>query len=90
VKYLWWIVAALFGVAAVSVFIAFQNPEFVLGLSAAALTALFQALRPHLRNLFKRMPPDEEAEWRKLQNQGASQKEINEWHRKRRLKRRQK
>lgn len=91
-KYLWWIVAALCGVAAISVFFAFQNPEFVVGLTAAALTALFQALRPHLKNLFKPMDltPAEKLEWDFLIRSGASQKEINAWQKMRRRRKLQK
>ena len=67
--------------------LAYFFPEYGLRLLRKASSEFWALLKPEL---FKRMPPDDEAEWRKLQNQGASQKEINEWHRKRRLKRRQK
>ena len=62
-------------------------PEYGLKLLATASSKFWALFKPQL---LKRMPPDDEAEWRELQLRGASQKEINEWQRKRRLKRRQK
>ena len=55
---LWWLTgAALFGVAAFSVYGAFHSPEFVLGLGAVMLVAGYKAIAPILT---KRMPPEQE------------------------------
>ena len=59
---IWWLVgAALFGVAALSVYGAFQSPEFVMGLFGAMLVAGYKAIEPVLA---KRMTPEDEAAWR--------------------------
>ena len=67
--------------------LAYFFPEYGLRLLNAASSKFWALLKPEL---FKRMPPDDEAEWRKLQNRGASQREINEWHRKRKRRKPQK
>jgi hypothetical protein len=55
---IWWLTgAALFGVAAFSVYGAFHSPEFVLGLGAAMLVAAYKAIEPILT---KRMTPEQE------------------------------
>ncbi len=57
---IWWLAwAALFGVAAFSVYGAFHSPEFVLGLGAAMLVAGYKAIAPAIA---KRMTPAQEAE----------------------------
>lgn len=76
---IWWLIGAvLLGVAALSVYAAFQSPEFVWGFLGAMAVAAFQAVSPILT---KRLPADKEAEWR------ASTRRADgdaEWQRKRR------
>ena len=67
--------------------LAYLFPQYGLKLLRTASSEFWALLKPQI---LKRMAPEEEAEWRKLQNRGASQREINEWHRKRKLKKRQK
>ena len=75
---IWWLVgAALFGVAALSVYGAFQSPEFVMGLFGAMLVAGYKAIEPVLA---KRMTPEDEAAWRAAERAGRGE----EWARKRR------
>lgn len=75
---IWWLVgAALFGVAALSVYGAFQSPEFVMGLFGAMLVAGYKAIEPVLA---KRMTPQEEEEYAKAYKAGRG----DEWLRKRR------
>ena len=57
---IWWLTgAALFGVAAFSVYGAFSSPEFVLGLGAVMLVAGYKAIAPVIA---KRMTPAQESE----------------------------
>lgn len=57
---IWWLTgAALFGVAAFSVYGAFSSPEFVLGLGAVMLVAGYKAIAPVFA---KRMTPAQESE----------------------------
>lgn len=59
----WWLIAAiLLGVAAVSVYGAFQSPTFVSGLLGVALLAAYNAIQPAL---MKRMTPQQEAEFQR-------------------------
>lgn len=86
-NWFWLIGIGLFAVAAGGLFLAFRNPQFVAGLTAVAVKAAWGQIKPVI---LKRMPPDDEAEWRKLQNRGASQKEINEWQKMRKRRKLQK
>jgi hypothetical protein len=59
--------AALIGVIAGGVLVA-QRPSFWFGLG----TVMFRAGMPHLiEYITKRMPPEQEAEWRKCQLRGG-------------------
>lgn len=60
-KWVWIGAAVLFGIAAVSVFFAFQRPDFVAGLTAAAIAAAFGAAWPGFLRIFRRKSPEEEA-----------------------------
>lgn len=51
----WLIGAALFGVAALSVYVAFNNPDFVAGLMGVMIVAGYKAIVP---TLSKRMTPE--------------------------------
>ena len=74
----WWLIgAALFGVAALSVWFAFQSPGFVAGLSALAAGMAAKAI---VTKVTARMPADEEAEWRAEERAGRG----DEYLRKRR------
>jgi membrane protein YdbS with pleckstrin-like domain len=67
-RWLWIAACVLLAVAAVSVWFAFQRPDFVVGLSAAAAVAAWQAFAPRL---FRRNPAKEKAE-RERQSHGQS------------------
>ena len=75
-RWLWIGGAVLLGVAALSVYYAFQSPGFVAGLAALAAAAAWKALKPAV---LKRMTPEEEAEWHKAIRRGQG----DEWLRKR-------
>jgi 4-hydroxybenzoate polyprenyltransferase len=45
-RWLWFTAAALLGVTAFAVWWAFTSPEFVAGLAAVAMGALFKAIAP--------------------------------------------
>ena len=66
-RWLWLAAAVLLIAAAVSVYAAFQRPDFVAGLTAAAAGALWKAVAP---SILKRMAPEEEAAWRKRVSRG--------------------
>ena len=66
-NWIWAIGAALLGVAALSVYSAFQNPTFVTGLLGAMAVAAYKALAPVIT---KRMTPVEEAAWREAERAG--------------------
>lgn len=72
--------AILIGLAA-GVFVYARSPIFWLNMATAFAPIV-------LKVILKRMPPDEEAEWRHLQLSGASKEEIMAWERQRMLKRR--
>ena len=73
----WWLIgAALLGVAALSVYGAFQSPDFVMGLFGAMLVAGYKAIEPILA---KRMTPEDEASWRAAERAGRGE----EWRRRR-------
>jgi hypothetical protein len=76
-RWAWLAGAALFGVAALSVYWAFQSPAFVSGLAALAAGAAWKAIYPAIT---KRLPPEEEASWRDAERAGRG----DEWLRKRR------
>jgi uncharacterized membrane protein len=66
---IWWLIgAALFGVAAFSVYGAFHSPEFVLGLGAAMLVAAYKAIEPVLT---KRMTPEQEKKMHECLRRGG-------------------
>jgi hypothetical protein len=65
---------ALLAVAAVSVWYAFQQPEFVLGLSGLAALAAWNAFAPII---FKRMLPKDEAAWRQRQREAKTGRQDN-------------
>lgn len=67
-RWVWIIAALLLAVAAVSVWLAFQNPHFVLGLATAAVGAAVKAAIP---TVTKRMPPELEKAWRDCQRRGG-------------------
>ena len=73
----WLIGAALFGVAALSVYVAFQSPSFVAGLSVLAAGFVAKAI---VTKVGKRMSPEDEAAWRAAERAGRG----DEWMRKRR------
>lgn len=59
----WWLAAAaIFLVAAASVWFAFQSPEFVAGLTSIAVAAAWKALAPKIA---QRKTPEEEAKHQK-------------------------
>lgn len=64
----WLIGAALFGVAALSVYGAFQSPTFVLGLVGAMLVAGFKAVLPIIT---KRNTPEVEARMHECTRRGG-------------------
>lgn len=66
-KWLWIGAALICAVAAGSAWFAFQRPDFMVGFIAAAVASIYGALAP---KLFKRMPPDLEAEMRKAEGRG--------------------
>ena len=66
-RWLWLAAAVLLGVAAVSVYVAFQSPSFVAGLTALAAGAVWKAVAPAI---LRRMPPEKEAAWRKRVSRG--------------------
>ena len=55
-KWVWIGAAVLFAVAAAAVFFAFQRPDFVAGLAAAAVGAAVKASWPYLSRLLKPSP----------------------------------
>lgn len=75
-RVIWVIGAVLLAVAAAAVWFAFQRPDFVGGLIAVAAAAAIKAALPQIT---KRMPPEEEAEWRKAERAGRG----DEWLKKR-------
>ena len=55
---IWWMIgAALFGVAALSIWGAFRSPDFVAGLTAVVAKAAVKAIAPIVA---KRMTPEQE------------------------------
>lgn len=75
-RLVWVIGAVLLTVAAVAVWFAFQRPDFVIGLVSVAAAAAIKAAAP---KVLKRMPPEEEAEWRAAVRRGQG----DEWLRNR-------
>lgn len=74
----WWLIgAALFGVAALSVWVAFQSPGFVAGLTTIAAGMAAKAI---VTKVGKRMSPEDEAAWHAAERRG----EGDEWLRRRR------
>lgn len=73
-RWLWLGGAALFGVAAFSVWLAFRDPGFVSGLAAMAIGAAWKAFAPRV---VQRMPAGEEAAWRASERAGRG----DEWRR---------
>ena len=69
-RWLWLAAAVLLGVAAVSVYMAFQSPSFVAGFTILAAGAVWKAIAPAV---FRRMPPEQEAEWRKRVSRGEAE-----------------
>lgn len=67
-RLIWLAAAVLLLVAGVAVWFAFQRPEFVAGLVAAAAGAAWRALLPEIG---RRMPPEDEARWRDCQRRGG-------------------
>ena len=67
-KWLWIGGAVILAVAAVSVWYAFQRPDFVAGLAAVAAAAAWKAIAP---DLLKRMDAETEARWRDCQRRGG-------------------
>lgn len=67
-RWLWIAGAILLTVAALSVWFAFQRPDFVAALSAAAVAAAVRAVVPAIG---KRMDPEDEAAWRDCQRRGG-------------------
>lgn len=67
--------AALLGVAALSVYFAFQSPTFMAGLMAVAGAAIWKALAPAIA---KPLPPDELAKRQREYRRGN-----DDWLRKR-------
>ncbi len=86
-RWLWIGAAFICAVAAISAWFAFQRPDFMVGFIAAAVASIYQALKPAI---LKRMPPEDEAEWRELQRRGADEREIAAWRKKRLIQRRRK
>lgn len=75
---IWWLVgAALFAVAALAVWFAFQSPTFVAGLTAIAAGMAANAI---VTKVTARMSPEDEAAWREAERRGQG----DEWLRKRR------
>ena len=73
----WWLAAAaIFLVAAGSVWFAFQSPEFVAGLTAIAVGAAWKALAPKIA---QRKTPEEERAHQKAFRAGRE----DQFHRKR-------
>lgn len=64
----WLVAAALLGVAAISVYWAFQSPTFVAGLSALAAGAVWKAVAPAVA---KRNSPEIEARMRDCVRRGG-------------------
>ena len=85
-KFFWICAAALFVVAAVALWWNISNPAWAYGFVAAAVASLFNHFVP---KLLKRMPPEQEAEWRELVLRGASKEELQAWQRARMRKNRQ-
>jgi len=68
VKTLLWLGGAvILGVAAISVYWAFQSPTFVAGLTALAAGAVWKALAPAIA---KRMTLEDEAAWQAAERAG--------------------
>jgi hypothetical protein len=63
-KWFWIAAFVLLAIAAASVWFAFQRPDFVAGLTAAAVAAAWKAFAP---KLLKRMPPEKKKAWRERQ-----------------------
>ena len=76
-RWLWLAGAALFAVAALAGWWAFQSPEFVAGLTAVAVGAAAKAI---VTKAGARMPPEEEAEMQREYRAGRG----DEWLRNRR------
>ena len=70
--WLWLIGAALFVAAVASLFMAFQSPAFVAGLSALAAGAIWKALAPAI---LRRKSPAEEARDREAYRRGETRKD---------------
>ena len=79
-KYFWIAAALLFAVVAAALWWNISNPAWAYGFVAAAVASLFNHFAP---KLLKRMPPEDEAEWRSRVLRGDSDKEINAWLRNR-------
>ena len=71
-RWLWIGAAVLLAVAALSVFWAFQRPDFVAGLTTAAVAAVVMAFLPNLKGLLRRKSPEAEAEDHRLAREGKS------------------
>lgn len=73
----WWLIGAvLLGVAALSVYGAFQSPSFVSALVGVTLVAAYKAIEPLLA---ERMSSQDEAAWRDALRRG----DDTEWRRRR-------
>lgn len=71
---MWWFIgAALFGVAALALWTAFRSPAFVAGLTAMAAAAAAKAI---VTKAGKRMPADQEVEWRKEERAGRGEEYL--------------
>ena len=67
-KYLWVGVAALFGVAALALWVNISNPAWAYGFVAAAVASLFNHFKPII---LKRKSPEEEAKDREAFRQNV-------------------
>lgn len=74
--WVWAVGAGLLGVAAFSVWYAFQSPTFVAGLTTLAAGVAAKAIK---EKVVARLPPNEEAAWREAEKAGRG----DEWRRKR-------
>ena len=74
-RWLWIGAAVLLGIAALSVYAAFQSPTFVAGLTALATAAIWKALAPAIA---KPLPPEELAKRQREYRRGN-----DDWLRKR-------
>ncbi len=73
-RYVWLTAAVLIGVACLGLFMAFQNPNFLVGVAGSLGGIAWNALAP---KVLKRMPADKEAAWNAELRRNPSARRID-------------